>query len=327
MFEGRYRSNWLMNCVRMRLAMKPIAILFLALLLHGQAWALTIATGSAEGTYFKIAQDIKQVAEKDGIPIEVIQTNGSFENVNLLGAGKVDLAIMQLDVLRFVAEIMLKETGVNVLQEARVVLNLYPEEIHIITKNDKIKTIQDLQGKKVGVGPEKSGSALTAEVLLAGFELNVERVFDAPDAALKKLGTADLDALIFVGGAPVPAFRNLDRSFRFVAFPADSGLEQIYMKKEIESSVYPWAGAIETYAVPSVIMTRNRNDRDFGVNLQKLVLSILLNKETLDSSGHPKWKDSYIRSTLSGDVGFRPTTDVIQLYNNLDSMGYRIIKK
>jgi len=104
-------------------------------------------------------------------------------------------------------------------------------------------------------------------------------------------------------------------------------LEQIYMKKEIESSVYPWAGAIETYAVPSVIMTRNRNDRDFGVNLQKLVLSILLNKETLDSSGHPKWKDSYIRSTLSGDVGFRPTTDVIQLYNNLDSIGYRIIKK
>ena len=119
MFEGRYRSNWLMNCVRKRLAMKPIAILFFALLLHGQAWALTIATGSAEGTYFKIAQDIKQVVEKDGIPIEVIQTNGSFENVNLLGAGKVDLAIMQLDVLRFVAEILLKETGVNAAARSR----------------------------------------------------------------------------------------------------------------------------------------------------------------------------------------------------------------
>jgi len=216
--------------------MKTIAILFLTLLLHGQAWALTIATGSAEGTYFQIAQDIKQISEREGIPVEVIPTNGSFDNINLLGAGKVDLAIMQLDVLRFVTEIMLKETGVNVLQEARVVLNLYPEEIHIITKNDKIKTVQDLQGKKVGVGPEKSGSALTAEVLLAGFELKVERVFDAPDAALKKLGTGDLDALIFIGGAPVPAFRNLDRSFRFVAFPPDSGLEQIYMKKKIESS-------------------------------------------------------------------------------------------
>ena len=48
--------------------MKTIAILFLALLLHGQAWALTIATGSAEGTYFQIAQDIKKITEREGIP-------------------------------------------------------------------------------------------------------------------------------------------------------------------------------------------------------------------------------------------------------------------
>ncbi|TMA65879.1 MAG: TAXI family TRAP transporter solute-binding subunit [Deltaproteobacteria bacterium] len=306
--------------------MRTITVLFLTLLLHGYALALTIATGSAEGTYFKIAQDIKQVAEKEGIPIEVIQTNGSFENVNLLGAGKVDLAIMQLDVLRFVAEIMLKETGLNVLQETKVVLNLYPEEIHIITKNGDIRTIQDLQGKKVAVGPEKGGSALTAEVLLAGFNLNVERVFDAPDAAIKKLGTGDLDALIFIGGAPVPAFRNLDKTFHFVAFPPNSGLEQIYIKKKIEKSVYPWADDFETYAVPSVIMTRNRDERDYAVTLQKLVLSILVNKEKLDVTGHPKWKDSYVRSTLGG-VGYSPTTDVIQLYNVLDSVGYRIIKK
>ena len=63
--------------------MKTIAILFLALLLHGQAWALTIATGSAEGTYFQIAQDIKQITEREGIPIEVIPTNGSFDNIYL----------------------------------------------------------------------------------------------------------------------------------------------------------------------------------------------------------------------------------------------------
>ena len=305
--------------------MKKITMLFFALLLHGQALALTIATGSAEGTYFKIAEDIKQIGAKEAIAIEVIPTNGSFDNINLLGAGKVDLAILQLDVLRVVAEIMLKESGFNVFQEAKVVLNLYPEEIHIITKNDKIHTIQDLQGKKVAVGPEKSGSALTADVLLGGFGINIDRVFDAPEAAIKKLG-GELDALIFVGGAPVPAFRNLDKSFRFVAIPPDSGLEQIYPKKKIEKSVYAWADAFETYAVPSVIMTRNRDERDYATTLQKLVLAILVNKETLDSTGHPKWKDSYVRSTL-GNVGYRPTTDVIQLYNTLDSVGYRIIKK
>ncbi|HSK29382.1 MAG TPA: TAXI family TRAP transporter solute-binding subunit, partial [Candidatus Limnocylindria bacterium] len=167
--------------------MKTFLVLVLTLIFYGKAIALTIATGSAEGTYYKIAQDMKQLAGKEGIPIEVVETGGSFENVNLLGAGKVDLAIMQLDVLRFVAEIMRKETGLNVLQEAKVVLNLYPEEIHIIAKNPTIRTLSQLDGKKVSVGPERSGSALTAEVLLAGFGLNVERVFDAPEEAVKKL--------------------------------------------------------------------------------------------------------------------------------------------
>ena len=306
--------------------MKKLIVVFVALLIHSQALALTIATGSAEGTYFKIGQDIKPIAEKEGIPLEVIQTNGSFDNINLLGAGKVDLAILQLDVLRFVAEVMLKETGFNVLQEAKVVLNLYPEEIHIIAKSPAIKTFKDLQGKKVAVGPEKSGSALTAEVLLAGFEVRIDRVFDAPDEAIKKIAAGTLDALIFVGGAPVPAFRNLDNGFHFVTIPPDSGLEQIYPKKTIPASVYPWAGAVDTHAVLSVIMTRNRDDHDYAATLQKLVLAILLNKENLDANGHPKWKDSFVRSTL-GNVGYPPAMDVIQLYNLIDSAGYRIIKK
>jgi TRAP transporter TAXI family solute receptor len=306
--------------------MKTAIALLFVLIFNDHAVALTIATGSAEGTYFKIAQDIKQLVEKDGIPIEIIQTGGSFDNINLLGAGKVDLAIMQLDVLRFVAEIMLKETGINVLQETRVVLNLYLEEIHVIARDENIRTLNQLQGKKVSVGPEKSGSALTAEVLLAGFGLKIDAVFDAPEDAVKKLGQGDIDALIFIGGAPVPAFRNLDKSFHFVALPADSGLEQIYPKKKIEKAVYSWADEIETHAVPSVIMTRNRAENDYASVLQKLVLAILVNKETLDLTGHPKWKDSFVRSIM-GNAGYQPTNEIIQIFNALDKNGYRIIKK
>jgi TRAP transporter TAXI family solute receptor len=306
--------------------MKTAIALLLVLIFNVHAAALTIATGSAEGTYFKIAQDIKQLVEKDGIPIEIIQTGGSFDNINLLGGGKVDLAIMQLDVLRFVAEIMLKETGINVLQETRVVLNLYLEEIHVIARDENIRTLNQLQGKKVSVGPEKSGSALTAEVLLAGFGLKIDAVFDAPEDAVKKLGQGDIDALIFIGGAPVPAFRNLDKSFHFVALPADSGLEQIYPKKKIEKAVYSWADEIETHAVPSVIMTRNRAENDYASVLQKLVLAILVNKETLDLTGHPKWKDSFVRSIM-GNAGYQPTNEIIQIFNALDKNGYRIIKK
>ena len=306
--------------------MRNILLAVLILLLPTQALALTIATGSSEGTYFKIAEDIKRVAEKEGIPIEVVQTNGSFDNINLLAAGKVDLAIMQLDVLRFVTEIMLKESGLNILEEAKVALNLYLEEIHIIAKNPDIRTLQQLQGKRVAVGPEKSGTALTAEVLLAGFSLKVEPVFDSPEGAAKKLDRGEIDALIFVGGAPVPAFQNLDTSFHFVTVPADSGLDQIYPKKSIAKSVYPWADEVNTHAVPSVVMTRNRMESDYVSTMQRLVLSILSQKENLDATGHPKWKDSFVRSTQD-NIGYRPAVEVIQLYNVLDSIGYRIIKK
>lgn len=306
--------------------MKGIISALAILIFYGQAFALTIATGSPDGTYYKVAQDIKEIADKEGLRVDIIQTNGSFDNINLLGEGKVDLAILQLDVLKFVAEVMQAEGRINVFEEARVVLNLYPEEIHIITRDENIRSLYQLEGKKVAVGPEKSGSALTAEVLLAVHDLRVDKSFASPSEALAKLRTGELEALIFVGGAPVPAFENLDKSYRFVRVPRNSVLEQIYQKKTIEPTVYPWAGEVNTFAVPSVIMTRDRRDPEYVEAIQKLVLAILSNKDKLDAGGHPKWKSSAVRYT-AGNIGYAPSNDIIQVLNVLDRLGYRVSKK
>jgi uncharacterized protein len=290
------------------------------------ALALTIATGTPEGTYYQIAQDIKQIAEKEGIPVEIIQTNGSFDNINLLGLEKVDLAILQLDVLKVTSDAMQAKAGFNVLKEIKVILNLYFEEIHVITKNDGIRSLSQLEGKKVAVGPDRSGSALTAEVLLTAYDLRVEKFFDAPNDALQKLERGELDALIFVGGAPVPAFEKLDPSFRFVRLPSNPILEQLYQRKKIDKGVYPWAGEVETFAVPSAIMTRDRRDSEYVTLIQRLLLTILSNKEKLDAIGHPKWKPAQFRFMIPS-VAYPPSNDVILIYNILDAYGYGIIKK
>jgi uncharacterized protein len=305
--------------------MKAFSI-FLLLLFCQPAFALTIATGTPEGTYYQIAQDIKQVAEKEGIPIEIVQTNGSFDNINLLGSEKVDLAILQLDVLKFTSKMMEARANFNVLKELKVILNLYFEEIHVITKNDGIRSLDQLDGKKVALGPEGGGSALTAEVLLAANGLSIQKFFDAPNEALQKLERGELDALIFVGGAPVPAFEQLDKSFHFVQLPANPILEQIYQKKQIDKTVYSWAGEVETFAVPSVIMTRDRKDSEYVTLIQRLLLAILSNKEKLDATGHPKWKTSQFRFMVP-DVVYRPSNDLLLIYNILDAYGYRITKK
>ena len=302
-----------------------IATLLLTFCFCQPALAITIATGTTDGTYYQIAQDIQRVAAKDGIPVELIQTNGSFDNINLLGSGKVDLAILQLDVLKLASDVM-QQAGLRALDEFKVILNLYFEEIHVIATSVSIRSLADLQGKKVAMGPEKSGSALTGSVLLALHNIQVEKVYDSPADALRKLESGGLDALIFVGGAPVPAFEKLDNYFHFVQIPANADVEQVYQKTKIGPAVYAWTGETETYAVPSVIMTRARNEAEYATTLQKLVLCIIANKEHLDATGHPKWKTSFVRTTL-GSVGYRPTTDLIGVINALDSYGYRLIKK
>ena len=49
-----------------------VVLTLLMFLFCQPALALTIATGTPEGTYYQIAQDIKQIAEKEGIPVEII---------------------------------------------------------------------------------------------------------------------------------------------------------------------------------------------------------------------------------------------------------------
>ncbi|HJU61281.1 MAG TPA: TAXI family TRAP transporter solute-binding subunit, partial [Candidatus Binatia bacterium] len=204
----------------MQLMVKTVVCLLIATLYAKVGLALTIATGPSDGTYIQIARDIQKVAQKDGIKLEIRTTQGSFENMVLLGDMKVDLAIAQIDALEFFAKVM-KPQGIDVFGTIRVILNLYPEEIHVLTNNSAINSFLQLQGKRVSFGPKNGGSALTGEVLLETYGMQVEKSFLDPRDALEGLKKNQLDAMIFVGGAPVPLFKNLGSRFRFVDLPTD----------------------------------------------------------------------------------------------------------
>src|SRR6187551_1527451 len=104
--------------------MKKMLLVLIICLHASMGWAFTIATGSSDGSYFQIAQDIKNVAGKENIDIQVMPTKGSLENIQLLGAGKVDLAIVQLDALRLVADVLKQQKGLDLLDDIKVILNL-----------------------------------------------------------------------------------------------------------------------------------------------------------------------------------------------------------
>ncbi|HXV83621.1 MAG TPA: TAXI family TRAP transporter solute-binding subunit [Candidatus Binatia bacterium] len=312
-------------------------LLALIIFLYAQtASALTIATGPSSGSYFQIAQDIKNLVKKEGIELRVMATKGSFENLELLSSGKVDLAIVQLDALsamgysnaqRFISDVVRQDLDMTLLEEIKVVLNLYPEEIHILTNKKEIKAFHNLRGKRVSVGPPGGGTAVTAAVLFSVYDIKAAVSEEPLEQAVKKLEQGNLDAVFFVGGAPVPLLEKLDGKFEFVRLPIKPALEQIYLRVSLGKKQYAWARADrETYAVPAAMMGLDRRSEKYVTQMQRLVLTILNNREFLEANGHPKWQSSIIR-TYFPKRGYEPTNQMIQIFNMLDKQGYKVIKK
>jgi uncharacterized protein len=307
--------------------MKKMFLVLIICLHASMGWAFTIATGPSDGSYFQIAQDIKNVAGKDNIDIQVLPTKGSIENIQLLGAGKVDLAIVQLDALRFVSDVLKKQKDFDLFDSIKVIMNLYPEEVHVLSNKSDIQTFYQLEGKRISVGTEGGGTAITAAVLLSVYDLNATVSFDNFDDAMQKMAQGNLDAVMFVGGAPVPFISKLDSKVHFVRLPANPALEEIYLRTNVGKSQYSWAsGETETYAVPASILGLDRRDQKQAAQLQQLVLAILNSADYLRANGHPKWKSSIIQ-TYFMYRGYEPTNQVIQIFNFVDSRGYKLTKK
>ena len=114
---------------------------------------------------------------------------------------------------------MREKGNMDVFERLKVLLNLYPEEIHVITNNKDIASFYDLANKKVGVGPQNSGTALTAALLFKMYDIEAEQVNYKQNEALDRLKNGDIYAMIFVAGAPVSMFKEPGKDFRFVRLP------------------------------------------------------------------------------------------------------------
>ncbi len=117
---------------------------------------LTIATGSKNGNYYKVAQEYKKLLEKNKIEVTLLNTAGSVENIKLLKEGKADIGFVQNGILKS------DETHIEFLA------NIYYEPLWIFYKNDNytIDYLIQLISKKISIGSEGSGTKDLATKLL-----------------------------------------------------------------------------------------------------------------------------------------------------------------
>ena len=154
-------------------------------------------------------------AQEPRIRIEPRNTKGSAENVPLLEAGKLDIALVAGEF----ASTALAKPGTGL----RIVTAMYSSPGMFIVKGDSpYRTIADLKGRPVVLGTQGSGITALGRTVLEALQIDVqsitlEKAADGPPMLLD--GRA---AALFGAGVGWPAFSALAKAGgRFIAPDAD----------------------------------------------------------------------------------------------------------
>lgn len=163
----------------------------------------TIATGSKDGQYYKTALLYKEVLEKQKVKVNIVTSNGSIDNINLLKEKKVDMAFIQNGI-----DYEEKDTHLKSLAST------YYEPLWIFYKNEKytMDYIVELTSKKISIGKEGSGTFDLSSKILNDNKVNSSNssIFnystkDAKDKLLK----GELDAIFLVVSPDSPIVKEL----------------------------------------------------------------------------------------------------------------------
>jgi hypothetical protein len=162
-------------------------------------------------------------AQEPRIRIEPRHTKGSTENVPLLEAGKLDLALVAGEI----ASAALAKPGTPL----RIVAAMYSSPGMFIVRGDSPhRTISDLRGKPVVMGTQASGVTALGRTVLESLEIQVKPIFlekaaDGPPMLLD--GRAEA---LWGAGVGWPAFTALAKSGgRFIA-PTPDEVKRILEK-------------------------------------------------------------------------------------------------
>jgi uncharacterized protein len=283
--------------------MRKLAVALWLLLGTGSAHALetTIMTGKPAGTYIRFGADIAKLTRSFGVHLAVQPSAGSLENVEaVLRRPNTQFGIVQSDVLDFIASFSDDPELRSTAARMRMVFPLYNEEVHALVRKG-ITSLADLNGKRIVLGPENSGTFLTATYLLAA--ANVwpgEELFLSPEEAVQAMREGRADAMFYVAGQPAKLFaEEVTAEDGFHLLPlAEGAVLDFYPTSTIPAGTYPWqAEAVETVAVKAVLMTydwapKNAYMRQSCAAVGKLARIIKDNVEWLrrEGNGHPKWR-------------------------------------
>ncbi len=276
-----------------------------------------MVTGEKNGTYMQFGKDIQAITRNDGITVTPKPSIGSLENIRRMSSlENAAFAIVQSDVLGYLS----KSNNPKFRHYARRLRLIYPfynEEVHLFARKN-IRSLEDLKGKKVVVGPKSSGTNMTAKNILNIMGIRpAQYLDDALDQGIKKVLLGTADAIFVVAGKPRKGFSSLFNSpkqsvkkllqqVHFVPLN-DKSLLDDYITSSLSHTDYTFIKKnIPTVAVKALLVSFDFSSGKSAYYKQRchqlgVIGQAIREKINTLKTGqfHPKWK----QVDLNGDVG------------------------
>lgn len=172
---------------------------------------LVIATGGEGGVYFPVGQAICKLLNAEradhGLRCSARTTAGSYYNIEALRRGEAEYAIVQSDWQHYAVRGAGGPQPLAAFPSLRAVMALHPEVLTVVVRQDaKIRTLSDLEGKRVNLGLPGSGQRESIRLVFESLGQEVERLVIPtqfpPEAQADALCAGSADALVYLAGQP-----------------------------------------------------------------------------------------------------------------------------
>ena len=249
---------------------------------------INILTGGTSGVYYPIGVALSQLYGDsiEGAKATVQSTKASVENLNLLEAGRGELALALGDAVADAWD-GVEDAGYKApLKKLRAIGGAYPNYIQIVANADSgVQTLTDLKGKRISVGAPKSGTELNARAIFKAAGLTYDdmgKVEYLPYAeSVELIKNRQLDATLQSSGLGMAAFRDLAATMpvRFVSIPPEVVAKidsAAYQPGVIPANTYDGQTEdVPTAAITNIFVSHDGVSDELAYQMTKLIFENL----------------------------------------------------
>lgn len=268
---------------------------------------ITVGTGPTSGIYFPIGGAFATALKEWGYQTSAEATNATGQNIQNIMNGDAEIAIAMQDAVMQAYTATGAYEGKEAATGLKALMRLWPNYVQLVTTADTgIKSVEDLRGKRVGVGAANSGVEINARMILNAYGITYNDItpdYLAYGEAIDNMKNGQCDAVFVTSGLPNATVTELATSYDMVIVPIDgAGRDKLiadypfYAATTIPADTYNNTEDVDSVFVYNIMLVREDLSDEM---VYDMLTGIFENIGTIQASHNAANKNIYLEVGVS----------------------------